>query len=333
MTENSLGKLGIGPLSSEIIEAAFRYSERRRAPLMLIASQNQIDWDGGYVNKWKTGEYMAYVVGMRQKYPQAMVSICRDHCGPGFKSDNLSDVYKTIDCDIENGFDLIHVDFCHYNGSRQEIIDQSKKAIEYIYKKSPKTLIEVGTDENNGDLLTDVSRIEEEMKSFTALGPICFFVVQTGSLIKEVNQVGTFNKSFLQEVRLLAKDYGILVKEHNCDYLSKEDLALRTGLVDAVNVAPQYGVLQTMITLEKAFLYGIDPTEFLDDAYMSDRWEKWLHKSTKENRFLCSLIAGHYVFSGDAYRKLFEKINKHEDIRETIIEELMKNFSVYIENF
>lgn len=332
MGENFLGKLGIGPLSSEIIEAVFRYSEKRRVPLMLIASQNQIDWDGGYVNGWKTNEYMAYVGEMRQKYTRAKVSICRDHCGPGFKSDTLSDVYKTIDCDIENGFDLIHVDFCHYKGNHQAVIDQSRKAIEYIHRKSPKTLIEVGTDENSGGFLTDASRVEEEIKVFTALGPICFFVVQTGSLIKEMNQVGTFNEAFLKEVRSLVKGHDIRFKEHNGDYLSEEDIAMRTGLIDAVNVAPQYGVLQTMLTLEKAFLYGIDPTEFLNDAYVSNKWKRWLHTNTKENRLLCSLIAGHYVFSGDAYRKLFEKIGQHENIREVIIGELMKNFSMYTEN-
>lgn len=43
-------KLGIGALSSEIIEAVFRYSNNNLIPLMLIASKNQIDWDGGYVN-------------------------------------------------------------------------------------------------------------------------------------------------------------------------------------------------------------------------------------------------------------------------------------------
>lgn len=332
-SKNPISRIGIGPMSSEVIEAVFRYSEKHEIPLMLVASKNQVDWDGGYVNQWKTDDYMAYVKKMRQQYAKAKVYICRDHCGPGFKNDNLADVYKTIDSDIENGFDLIHVDFCRYKGERQEIFNQAKKAVEYIYKKSSNILIEVGMDENKGDFLMDSSGIEEELRFFTTLGPVHFFVLQTGSLIMEINQVGKFNKALLKAVRPLAKKYKVFFKEHNCDYLSAEDIAMRRELIDAINIAPQYGIFQTMITLEKALLYGIDPAEFLNDAYASKKWEKWLYVNTKENRLRCSIIAGHYVFAGDAYQRLYNKINKHENLRETIIGELMKSLLIYATNF
>ena len=59
--------LGIGPMSSEVIEAVFRYSNYYRKPLMLIASKNQIDWRGGYVNGWKTENYKSFIDQMRQQ--------------------------------------------------------------------------------------------------------------------------------------------------------------------------------------------------------------------------------------------------------------------------
>jgi len=335
MARNPISKFGVGPMSSEVIEAVFRYSEKQKTPLMLIASKNQIDWDGGYVNGWRTSDYMAYIKKMRQQCPKAKVYICRDHCGPGFKhrkSNGLNDIYKTVDSDIENGFDLIHIDFCHHQGGRQEIFDQSKKIISYIYNKSPNILLEVGMNENKNNFSTNISRIEEEIRFFTALGPIHFFVLCTGSLIKEINQVGTFNAKFLKTVRPLAEQYNVYFKEHNCDYLSEKEIMMRKGLLDAMNVAPQYGVLQTMITLEKAFLYGVDSTDFLNDAYASKKWAKWLHSNTKKNRLLCSIIAGHYVFNGDSYRRLCDRINRYKDLRETIIEGLMKNLDVYIKN-
>src|SRR5436309_3387600 len=92
--------LGIGPMSSEAVEAVFRYSNFHRKQLMLIASKNQVDWNGGYVNKWTTKAYMEFVQKMRKAYPQADVLVCRDHCGPGFNGNHdLKDVYKTIEDD------------------------------------------------------------------------------------------------------------------------------------------------------------------------------------------------------------------------------------------
>src|SRR3989338_2632822 len=321
----SISKLGIGPMSTEVIEWVFRYSEENSEPLMLIASKNQIDWDDGYVNNWNTKQYSQYIGKLRKKYPEARVYLCRDHCGSGFKNDGIDDVYKTIDSDLENGFDLIHVDFCHLK-NKDKILEESKRAIEYIKQKSPDTLIEVGTDENTGVLLNDISRIEEQMKFFSDLTPINFFVAQTGSFVKEINQVGKFNQEFISKIRKIADKYQFNLKEHNADYIGSEEIRKRTGLIDAINVAPQYGVIQTKLTLEKCLNYGIDFTDFINTAYESSRWRKWLLYNTAENKFLCYVIAGHYVFASDAYKNICEKINRHEDFMETVIQEMMKNF-------
>ena len=64
------------------------------------------------------------------KYKNAKVKICRDHCGPGFNGkQNINDVYKTIDSDIENDFDLIHVDFSKAKKNYKQILKLSKEAI------------------------------------------------------------------------------------------------------------------------------------------------------------------------------------------------------------
>ena len=151
-----ISKLGIGPMSQEIIEAVYRYSENNSEPLMLIASKNQIDWSGGYVNDWTTRQFAEYCNVLKKKYPKAKVYLCRDHCGPGFKNDDINDVYKTINDDLDNGFEVIHIDFCHYKGVYEERLAESKKAIEHILKKKPGTIIEIGTDENKGDFLTNI---------------------------------------------------------------------------------------------------------------------------------------------------------------------------------
>ncbi len=331
--KKSLAKLGIGPMSSEIIEAVFRYSDIKGEPLMLIPSLSQINFKGGYVNSWTTANFVDFVAQMAKKYPQALVYLCRDHCGPGFNSDSLIVVQKNIEDDINNGFNLIHIDFSKLKGSYEDILTESKKAILNIKTKNPKVMIEVGTDENIGAFLNDLERIENEMKFFTSLSQIEFFVCQTGSLIKEINQRGSFNIEFLQKVKEKADKFNLALKEHNADYLEGSLISQRKGIISALNVAPQCGVLQTQLTIQKCLFYGIDFTDFLEEAYQSQKWMKWLDKNQPLNNFLCSVIAGHYVFAGKAYRRLFDKINQKENFQETLISYFMDYINYYVENF
>jgi hypothetical protein len=90
--------------------------------------------------------------------------------------------------------------------------------------------------------------------------------------------------------------------------------------------------LQTTLTLQKCITYGIDFTDFLNDAYLSGKWKKWMYKHTDSNKYLCSVLAGHYIFSNLSYRKLVEKIHQHEDFKLSLMQELGKNFDLYLNN-
>ncbi len=323
-------KLGIGPVSSKVIESVFRYSNQNEKELMLIASKNQIDYKGGYVNNWNTKDFMGYINMMRKEYKKSRVIICRDHCGPGFNGiHDLKDMYKTINSDIENGFDLIHIDLCHL--SKEKILEESKKAIEYCLKLNPRILLEVGTDENTGENFDngELSRIEKEIDYFKNFCDPEFYVIQTGSLVKEINQVGRFNKTFVMSASELLKSKNIKFKEHNADYLPKEEIEKRSGLIDALNIAPQLGVIQTQLIVNKCLIYGINFDDFLKEAYEGEKWKKWMHNNSKQNKFLCSLIAGHYHFTSDKYKKLVEELEKREDIHETIIKNMMDVINHY----
>ncbi|MDP3992345.1 MAG: class II D-tagatose-bisphosphate aldolase, non-catalytic subunit [Nanoarchaeota archaeon] len=319
-------KLGIGPMSSEIIEAIFRSSNYLRKQLMIIASKNQIDYNGGYVNNWTTKQFMEFIKEMNKKYPNANVKICRDHCGPGFNGKyDLEDTYSTIKTDIENGFDLIHIDFCNFKGSKEEMFNESKKAIEYCMKLNPNIFLEIGTDENVGTNFgfMNLEEIDREIKFYQSFCKPEFYVVQTGSLIKEINQIGNFNKDFVKKISEVLKLKGIKLKEHNADYLSKEEVKKREGVVDAMNIAPQLGVVQTMIVLKKCLIYGIDFTDFTKEIYGGEKWKKWMHNNTPDNKFLCCVIAGHYHFSSENYKRLIKQLELMEDIKENIINEIM----------
>lgn len=324
--------LAIGPMSSEIIEAVFRVSHYKRKELMIIASKNQIDYNRGYVNNWNTKDFMTFVNKMKQTYPNSNVKICRDHCGPGFNgTHDLEDSYKTIEEDIRNGFDLIHIDFCNFKGSKEEQFQESKKAIEYCYKLNPRILIEVGTDENLGTNFgaMNLEEVKREINFFTSFCKPEFYVVQTGSLIKEINQIGNFNKEFVQKISQILKSRGIKFKEHNADYLSKDEIRMREGIVDAMNIAPQLGVIQTATTLNECLIYGIDFAEFLDEVYEKGKWKKWMHNSQPENKFLCCVIAGHYHFASENYKKIIDKLSEREDIKENIINNIVEVIDHY----
>lgn len=331
VTERPL--LAIGPMSSEIIEAVFYYSNFYRVPLMLIASKNQIDYAGGYVNYWTTKEYMDFIREMRKAYPMAQVKICRDHCGPGFNGNyDLKDVYRTIDEDIKTGFDLIHIDFCKHKGTRDEKLAESKKAILHILKKKPKIELEIGTDENEGTnySLPNLKEWEREINFFQKFCKPTFYVVQTGSLVMEINQVGNFNKSFTEKVSKLVRSKGLKLKEHNADYLSREEVKERMGMVDAMNIAPQLGVVQTMTVLRRCLIYGIRIDEFVDEAYRGGKWKKWMQNNTADNKMLCTIIAGHYHFTSKAYKDIIRQLSEHEDIKEIIMSSILKVISHYV---
>ena len=319
-------------MSTEVIEAVFRYSHLHRKELMLIASKNQIDHTGGYVNGWNTKQYCGFLRKMKNKYDYSNVKNCRDHCGPGFTGNmSMDDTYKTIESDIENNFDLIHIDLCYYLGTNEERLEESKKAIEHCLKLNENISIEIGTDENLGAKYSfnSIKEIEDEVKFFKSFFDPEFFVVQTGSLVKEINQVGSFNENFIKECSDIIHTGNIKLKEHNADYLSSQEIQERKNIVDALNIAPQLGVIQTGLVLNKCLIYGVRFDDFSNVVYKGNKWKKWLYKNDKKNKYLCTQIAGHYHFASDEYKKIIEQLNKHEDISENIIETIMEVINHY----
>ena len=106
-------------------------------------------------------------------------------------------------------------------------------------------------------------------------------------------------------------------------------IVLRKNIVDALNIAPQLGVIQTGLVLNKCLIYGIQFNDFANIVYEGSKWKKWLHNNDKKNKYLCTQIAGHYHFASDEYKKIVEQLNVHEDISENIIETIMEVIDHY----
>lgn len=334
-------KLACGPMSREIVEAVFRYSHRKGTPLMLICSRNQIDKDTGYV--FTTKKYMEYIDGIRAMYPKSKVSICRDHCGPGFGSESeartiMSGTKSTILCDLECGFDLIHIDLSlaekWRNGERVRVphkdkIENTVELMRYAQRINSDIMFEIGTDENVGVAETDVLRIVSDIQMCQQVANPLFYVVQTGSLVRQTYNVGSFDIHNVNMMNEALRNCGVLLKEHNADYLTSDQLSLRKGIVDAVNIAPQLGVVQTSHVLSQALIYGVDTQCFFDEVVIGRKWSKWGIRHPI-NRWTCTLIAGHYHFSGSAYWQIIDQLSQKIDIKESIIQEITKVIEHYL---
>lgn len=333
MNGKLIAKLAVGPMSEEVVDAVYDFSAKRGTQLMLIASKNQIDHGGGYVNNWTTRTFADHLARMKRRYIGENVVVCRDHCGPGFNNiSDIQDTYRTVDEDLAAGFDLIHVDLCHLRvGHRRKLLG-SKQIIEHIMKSRPSTLIEIGTDEV-GSVDDDLDRVKNDLNYFRSFCNPEFYVVRTGSLVKETRQVGTFDRTHVKKLHELLVESGTKLKEHNADYLTPHDVKLRHGVVDAVNIAPQLGVVQTQYILERCETHGISTDNFKNRSYDSNKWRKWLACEHNANKELCAIIAGHYNFMTDEYKQLCDKLREAQPYLEfDIIDEIQRVLSVYVNN-
>lgn len=321
--------VAVGPMSKEIVEAVFRYSQSTGTPLALIASKNQIDYNGGYVEGWSTGEYKGDIDRWRILYPAADVTICRDHLGPGFNSTySPLDVQATIINDIGFGFDLLHIDFSRMFAPKEAQITAAIEAIKYAQTLNPNIRFEVGTDEiTEGDF--DLSQIQRNLDRFLEVCLPEFYVVNTGSHTMENRQIGYFNQPFARAASKVLSSHGIKLKEHNADFLTPEQIALRRGCVDAVNIAPELGVAQTRATLAAVDRNSPECQEWLDVVYNGERWCKWLCAGTNpaNDPNMCIEAGGHYHFTSPKYQPLREQAG-HEALvaaAETVIHRYVEN--------
>lgn len=267
--------LGVGPMSTNLLESCFELAKQLRFPLMFIASRNQIDkkvFGSGYVNGWDQSEFASNIAEIAERYGFYDYYLCRDHGGP-WQRDEERNGHLPVDkamqlakesfaADIEAGFDLIMVDPTKdpfVVGKVVELDFVLEKTIELIEfceevrksKNLPEVYYEVGTEETNGGL-TDVEtydffikRLIEELEK-KALPKPTYVVGQTGTLVKSTVQAGVFDFRSACKLSDMAYGYGVYLKEHNADYLNESSLLEHIpARVAGANVAPEFGTVET----------------------------------------------------------------------------------------
>jgi hypothetical protein len=322
-------RLGFGPMSPEVIAAICNYTHDTKRPLMMIASRNQIDADSGYV--MTTPELLTLL----DTLPSDYIWMCRDLCVPYFLDSEIhlplkaavEATKKTIAYDIEQGFDLIHIDTSR--------VDDTYGVAEELFKfatdLNPNIRFEFGTEENVG-VAAGAIKYREDVAFAKNMPNLEFVVAQTGSLCHEDHQAGTFEIDTVRELVRVANENGVKLKEHNADYLTAEQVQLRKAAgVHAMNIAPQLGVVQTKLLKEMALSRGglHEWNAFSQVVLVSKRWKKWTDSDQDEQKVI---VAGHYCFNSPEYRAILEQISQHGDWTSELQQTLYQIFNTYTDN-
>ena len=315
------------------MNAALAVAARRNTRLCLIASRRQVDaatLGGGYVNHWSTEDFAAYV---RAHDAGGFVTLARDHGGPyerdEEKSLSLPDAMavakRSYEADILAGLKVLHLDpeRAVERGATGAIHTFTNLTIELLlaadkFAKSsgiPDVQFEIGTDEGAAQDFTIpewsefLSQVMMASQRHNVNTPLTF-AVPMGTKVKEMQNVGgmivgdeAVQQQWLEKIdglRGLAKTHHLTLKLHNADYLTAQQIKRFTAAgVQCVNVAPEFGVVETRALLDILRTHGMEnmADAFLKCAYASRKWERWMLPNTTATDEEKSCIAGHYVFA------------------------------------
>jgi hypothetical protein len=312
-------------MSKNIVDEILDYSATFKKDIILIPSRRQIDSVGGYVNNWTTKEFCQYV---KQKSNAILVE--RDHGGPG--QGNLDD--DGIESLLEDAkyMDILHIDPWKKYPLLQDALNWTLKLIQLCDEVNPNILYEVATEEAirpiSCEELDFFLKSLQEKLSPELFSKIRFVVIQCGTLLLEVENIGTFDSEKLRQMIEIVKQYNKIPKEHNGDWVSCDILRKKEELgLDYVNIAPELGGIETSIVLNQLRTNEEDFQKMYDLCYESGKWKKWVSNEfvPEENKEKLVLICGHYIFSHPSFKEMLLKYPGIDSmIRQKIREKLIE---------
>lgn len=301
-------------MSKNIINAVNKYSSIN--PIFgLIPTRRQIDYNGGYVSPELNSEELKYIT-------ESNVPVLRDHGGPN-QGTVADDGFYSLAVDARY-FDGIHIDpFVKYP-TVTEGLEYTAKAIELIHSIDDRVFIEILTEQAIRYFSVDQMRffLEELQYRLTTeqFEMIKYCVIQSGVRIDLVDQVntGTFSSNRLAQMVSLCKEFNLLSKEHNGDYLDFNSIKFRfdNGL-DSLNIGPEIAQIETKAVLEELTSSDID--KWYNNCVKSNKWKRWqTNNFNLDNKEQVIMVCGHYNrvntelpnFDSKVEKRLFEKFNQ-----------------------
>ncbi|WP_292676260.1 tagatose-6-phosphate kinase [Mesorhizobium sp.] len=320
-------------MSKNTVEACGSIASRYGIPLMLIASRRQIDKDdlgGGYVENWTTQTLSEHI---RKKFPPEDLLLCRDHGGPWQHPSEreYSEERAKKSClesfkeDIRAGFDLLHID----TSAERTGIAAADKAVERLVELygechdfarglGRSLRFEIGFEDQSvdtdypSDFKEKLHCVLKRLADLTLPLPT-FVVAQTGTKVLETENVGAIMtaplavRHSIEHLSNTCREMGVELKAHNADYLPSEKISIlkRSG-VSALNIAPEFGVAETrsFVSILKELNLSVQLERFLELAFESSAWKKWIKPNSQASDTDRAIIAGHYVFGTERYRAI-----------------------------
>jgi tagatose-1,6-bisphosphate aldolase non-catalytic subunit AgaZ/GatZ len=323
-------------MSRNTVDVAIELGNELGLPLVLIASRRQVEaraLGGGYAHNWSTESFAEYV---RSHDSGKYVLLERDHGGPWqgqlsrerdmSLADAMASATLSYKRDIECGFDLLHIDPSKGpSGTLVDLRTFTERTIELLEfcaaaakecGRAQSPAFEIGTDEGAMGSATpdEIKEMYLRVRSHcerSKIRPPAFVALPTGTSVRGRCNVGILDSTITTRgdidadgslARLLRffSSQGVLVKQHNADYLSDKTLRwLATSPIAAINVAPQLGVVETlclMATLRGEHrMMALD--RFVELAIESHQWERWLPPDAVADNLERAAVSGHYVFS------------------------------------
>jgi len=286
-------KYFIGPMSKNVVDTIIEFCNETNNTIGLIPSRRQVEHNGGYVNSWTTEQFAEYVKSKTDK-----VILKRDHSGPG-QGYIMDDGYESLKHDCKY-LDLIHIDPWKKYPAFNLGLNETIKMIEFCYELNPNIQFEIGTEEAIRQFevyeLADLIHTLKNQLEPKTYNQIKYLVIQSGTSLKGNTQTGHYDKDRLIEMVTLGKQYNLITKEHNGDYIPVSIIKEKFTLgLDSINIAPEFGLIETQTYIDN----GIDIDKFWKICYDSKRWEKWVDSNfnpfTQKEELI--KICGHYVLS------------------------------------
>lgn len=305
-------KLFIGPMSKNIVDTVVKYCEDTDTNMGFIPSRRQVEFDGGYVNKWTTKEFASYVRAKTNK-----ILLQRDHGGPN-QGNSVDNGIQSFTDDARS-FDLIHIDPWKKVQKIELAVEETAHYIEYCDFINENCRYEVGTEEairgySPEELKLFLQSLEKKLGSL--FKKIEYGVVQFGTAIQETKNVGSFDEQRALKMIEICKNFGLKTKEHNGDYLSSEEMKSRFDLgLDSVNIAPEFGVLETKCILDEIEEQSLFD-KFFKVCHDSGKWKKWVSKDFKlnqDNKDVIIALSGHYTFADDRIKQIKKELPNIDD--------------------
>ena len=362
--------MGIGPMSKTVTRVAIELANKYRFPVSLIPSRRQVDaasLGGGYVENWTTYDFSRFV---RSLDKGGYVLLSRDHSGPwqsGFSSQEkeltlpeaMAEVKQSLADDIENGFNMLHIDPCigiQKGFSENDVEDMAVELISYCHSLNAQkdTVFEIGTDEQNSSPEeVEISKIRldrmlQKLSKYKLPTPL-FYVLQTGTKVAELRNVGSFDQPLslkgslpstvlLPAILELCESRGVMLKEHNADYLSDNALKWHKKFgIHGANVAPEFGVCETK-AIQQALIelnMNSELERFIQITLEGKKWEKWMLPDSLATEIDKFQIAGHYHFSNPEVNEIRNKAikvgkDKGIDVEARIEDDIRNSINRYL---